>query len=65
LREEGENTYDYAMDHLRHLGYSYADDVHLTVLRDTSNKQARQDKLMQTHDVIVFPGGTLNDFRRK
>lgn len=64
-REQGEKTYDYAMGHLKHLGYPFADDDHLTVLRDTSNKETRQDEIMQTHDVIVFLGDNLNDFRRK
>lgn len=64
-RDQGENTYDYAMGHLKHLGYPFADDDHLTVLRDTSNKETRQDEIMQTHDVIVFLGDNINDFRRK
>lgn len=64
-RDQGENTYDYAMGHLRHLGYPFADDDHLTVLRDTSNKETRQDEIMQSHDVIVFLGDNINDFRRK
>lgn len=64
-RNQGEDTYDYAMGHLRHLGYPFADDAHLTVFRDTSNKETRQDEIMQTHDVIVFLGDNLNDFRRK
>lgn len=64
-REQGEKTYDYAMGHLKHLGYPYADDAHLTVLRDTSNKEKPQDVILETHDVIVFLGDNLNDFRRK
>ena len=64
-REQGEKTYEYAMGHLKHLGYPYADDAHLTVFRDTSNKEKRQDEIMLTHDVVVFLGDNLNDFRRK
>lgn len=64
-REQGENTYDYAMGHLKHLDYPYADDDHLTVLRDTSNKETRQDEIVQTHEVVVFLGDNINDFRRK
>ncbi len=64
-RDQGENTYDYAMGHLRHLGYPFADDDHLTVLRDTSNKETRQDEIMADYEVVVFLGDNLNDFRRK
>ena len=64
-RDQGEKTYEYAMGHLRHLGFPYADDKHLTVLRDTSNKEKRQDEIMATYNVAVFLGDNLNDFRRK
>lgn len=64
-REQGEQTYEYAMGHLKHLGYPFADDDHLTVFRDTSNKEKKQDEIMETFDVVVFLGDNLNDFRRK
>lgn len=64
-REQGEKTYEYALGHLRHLGFPYADEAHLTVFRDTSNKEKKQDEIMETHDVAVFLGDNLNDFRRK
>jgi len=38
---------------------------HLTVLRDTSNKQPRQDEIAKRFDVVVYLGDSLNDFRRK
>ncbi|MGL4767325.1 MAG: 5'-nucleotidase, lipoprotein e(P4) family [Formosimonas sp.] len=64
-RDQGEKTFDYALGHLNVLGFPYADSKHLTVLRDTSNKEKRQDEIMQTHQVAVFLGDNLNDFRRK
>ncbi len=64
-RDQGEETYAYAMGHLQHLGYPFADDDHLTVLRDTSNKETRQDEIMEDFEVVVFLGDNLNDFRRK
>ena len=64
-RDQGENTVDYALGHIRHLGFPLKDESHLTVLRDTSNKEKRQDEIMQTYDVAVFLGDSLNDFRRK
>lgn len=64
-RDQGEKTYDYAMGHLKLLGFPYADTKHLTVLRDTSNKEKRQNEVMNDYDVVVFLGDNLNDFRRK
>ena len=64
-RDQGEKTYEYAMGHLKFLGFPYADDKHLTVLRDTSNKEKRQDEVMKDFNVVVFLGDNLNDFRRK
>ncbi len=64
-RDQGPKTYDFAMDHLKHLGFPYADTQHLTVLIDTSNKEKRQDEIMKTHQAVVFLGDNLNDFRRK
>ncbi len=64
-REQGEKTYEYALGHLKVLGFPYADEKHLTVLRDTSNKEKRQDEIMKDFSVVVFLGDNLNDFRRK
>lgn len=64
-RDQGERTYEYAMAHLKLLGAPYADTAHLTVLRDSSNKQPRQDEIAKAFDVVVFLGDNLNDFQRK
>lgn len=64
-RDQGEKTYEYALGHLKALSYPNADEEHLTVLRDTSNKEKRQDEIMEKFDVVVFLGDNLNDFRRK
>jgi predicted secreted acid phosphatase len=50
-RDQGEKTYEYAMGHLKVLGFPYADEKHLTVLRDTSNKEKRQDEIMKDFNV--------------
>jgi 5'-nucleotidase (lipoprotein e(P4) family) len=53
------------MAHLKLMGFPCADTAHLTVLRDTSNKQPRQDKIAKTFEIVVCLGDSLNDFRRK
>jgi 5'-nucleotidase (lipoprotein e(P4) family) len=64
-RDQGDPTYDYAMAHLKLMGFPYADTAHLTVLRDTSNKQPRQDEIAKNFEIVVYLGDSLNDFRRK
>lgn len=64
-RDQGEKTYEYALGNIKSLGFPLKDNSHLTVLRDTSNKETRQDEIMKDYDVAVFLGDSLNDFRRK
>jgi 5'-nucleotidase (lipoprotein e(P4) family) len=64
-RDQGERTFEFAIAHLRTAGLPFADADHLTVLRETSNKQTRQDEIAKTHDIAVLLGDNLNDFRRK
>jgi len=64
-RDQGERTYEYAMAQLKLLGFPYADTAHLTVLRDSSNKQPRQDEIAKSFEPVVYLGDNLNDFRRK
>lgn len=64
-RDQGEKTFEYALGNIRHLGFPLKDEGHLTVLRDTSNKEKRQNEIMKDYDVAVFLGDSLNDFRRK
>jgi len=64
-RDQGENTLQLALENLRGVGFPYVDQEHVTVLRDSSNKEPRQDALMSEYNVLTFLGDNLNDFRRK
>lgn len=64
-RDQGENTFEMALAHLHKVGFPYVDAEHVTVLRDSSNKEPRQDELMAHYKVITTLGDNLNDFRRK
>jgi 5'-nucleotidase (lipoprotein e(P4) family) len=64
-RDQGEKTFEYALDHLRIAKLPNVDAAHVTVLRESSNKQIRQDEVAKTHEIVVFLGDSLNDFRRK
>ncbi len=63
-RNQGAKTFEYAMDHLKINGFPYADENHLTVLTDTSNKQKRQDEIGNDYEIVLFMGDNLNDFKR-
>jgi len=64
-RDQGEGTYDMALENLQKLGFPYADTEHLTVLVDTSNKEPRQNEIAEKFNVVVKLGDSLNDFQRK
>lgn len=64
-RDQGEKSFEYALGNLKALGLPFADEAHLTVLTDSSNKEPRQDELTARYEPVVFLGDNLNDFRRK
>lgn len=64
-RDQGEKTYEYALANLRHNQLPFADEQHLTVYRDSSNKEPRQQEIAKDHNVVVMLGDNLNDFKRK
>jgi len=64
-RDQGENTDAYALAQLEKLGFPYADPDHVTILRESSNKQAIQEEIMAEYEVILLLGDNLNDFSRR
>ncbi|KTC42864.1 acid phosphatase [Pseudomonas sp. ABAC61] len=64
-RDQGEKTYEYALANLRHNQLPFADEQHLTVYRDSSNKEPRQQEIAKGHNVVLMLGDNLNDFKRK
>lgn len=63
-RDQGERTYDYALEQLRLLGFPFADAAHLTVFRDTSDKTPAREAVSRTHELVLMLGDNLNDYRR-
>jgi len=63
-RDQGENTYEYALRQLRYLGFPFADEDHLTVYRESSNKMPTKAAITQTHELILMLGDNLNDYKR-
>lgn len=64
-RDQGEKTYEYALANLRNSKLPFADDKHLTVYRDSSNKEPRQTEIAKDYQVVLMLGDNLNDFKRK
>jgi 5'-nucleotidase (lipoprotein e(P4) family) len=63
-RDQGERTYELALAQLRHLQFPFADDEHLYVFRETSDKTPARVEIESSHRVAVTLGDNLNDYRR-
>lgn len=64
-RNQGKPTRELAKGNILAMGFPWKDEANLTVLTDTSNKEKRQNEILQDYNVVVFLGDNLNDFRRK
>ncbi|MEU6661893.1 HAD family acid phosphatase [Streptomyces sp. NPDC046821] len=64
-RDQGPDTQELGIANLRHAGLAFADDAHVTMLRESSNKEPAQQAVASGHEVIAYLGDNLNDFRRR
>ncbi len=64
-RDQGEKTFDFALENLRAAGFGNVEPADLRVLRETSNKESVQQQIRADYDVIVSLGDNLNDFARR
>jgi 5'-nucleotidase (lipoprotein e(P4) family) len=63
-RDQGDDTQKFAVSNIATAGLPFADDAHVTVLRDSSDKEPPQQKVAEQFDVPVMLGDNLNDFKR-
>jgi 5'-nucleotidase (lipoprotein e(P4) family) len=63
-RDQGPKTMELVLGNLKAAGLPFADEAHVTVLVETSDKEPSQRQLSQSHDVVVYLGDNLNDFSR-
>lgn len=63
-RDQGDRTVEYALGHLRHLGFPLEREDQLFVFRETSDKTPARRQIEKTHEVALMLGDNLNDFRR-
>ncbi|MDI3408118.1 5'-nucleotidase, lipoprotein e(P4) family [Streptomyces cavernicola] len=64
-RDQGPDTHELGVANLRHAGLAFADDAHVTMLRDSSDKEPAQRAIAAEYDVIAYLGDNLNDFARR
>jgi 5'-nucleotidase (lipoprotein e(P4) family) len=63
-RNQGERTYEYALAQLKYLEVPFADEEHLYVFRESSDKTPAREKIAEDFDVVVLLGDNLNDYKR-
>ena len=63
-RDQGERTFEYALGQLRHLEFPFADEDHLYVFRDSSNKTPAKEEIEASFGVALMLGDNLNDYQR-
>lgn len=64
-RDQGEETQRIGVANLKAAGLPFADDEHVTMLRESSDKEEAQQKIADDYEVIAYLGDNLNDFKRK
>ncbi|MBU1013678.1 MAG: 5'-nucleotidase, lipoprotein e(P4) family [Bacteroidetes bacterium] len=54
--------HDATMKNLKDKGFPHVDEAHILLRSTESNKEARRQKVMETHDIVILMGDNLNDF---
>ena len=63
-RNQGDRTYEYALNQLREFEFPYANENHLTVFKESSDKSPARDAIEASHEVALLIGDNLNDYKR-
>ncbi|WP_372754864.1 5'-nucleotidase, lipoprotein e(P4) family [Labilibaculum sp.] len=50
------------IENLQKLGFPFADEKHVLLKTETGIKTARRNKVLETHDILIFAGDNLGDF---
>lgn len=64
-RDQGPDTQRLGVANLAHAGLAFANNAHVTMLRESSDKEPAQQAIAAKYDVIAYLGDNLNDFRRR
>ncbi len=62
VSNRNENDKAGTLKNLKELGFPFADEAHLLVMKDTSNKEARRNEVLKKFEVFMYLGDNLTDF---
>lgn len=62
ISNRNENDKPGTLKNLKELGFPFADEEHLLIMKETSNKEARRNDVMKNFDVFMYLGDNLSDF---
>lgn len=62
ISNRNENDKAGTLKNLKQLGFPFADEEHLLVMKDTSNKEERRREVMKKYQVFMYLGDNLSDF---
>lgn len=63
-RDQGDRTFEYALQQLKFLEMPFADEEHLHVFRESSDKTPARNEISSKFDIALMLGDNLNDFKR-
>lgn len=64
ITNRAEAERDGTLKNLRVLGFPYADEAHLLLMKETSDREARRQEVLKNYEVIMYIGDNLNDFSK-
>jgi len=62
ISNRNENDRPGTIKNLKNLGFPYADDDHVLLMKDTSNKEERRKQVLDQYEIFLLLGDNLSDF---
>ncbi len=62
ITNRNENDKPGTVKNLKNLGFPFADDEHVLVMKETSDKEPRRQAVLDKYEVIMYLGDNLTDF---
>ncbi len=62
ISNRNENDKSGTLKNLKDLGFPFADEEHLLVMKDTSNKEERRNEILKNYEIFMYLGDNLSDF---
>lgn len=56
------NEKEGTIKNLKKLGFPFADEEHVLLMKDTSNKESRRKEILKDYEIFMLLGDNLNDF---